>query len=193
MATTKGVRRNMDSKNLRHCVAVSSGIVNLFFFADCFFTFQKIHVTNTNPFALLCDSFPFIHSSIIGVVAFDAGGVVFFEGKTIGLKNLSEKYGYDIKKVEAVLTSPDSKLLRRGKISDEQFWNFAREQLPDYDIEAIKQEWFDGYQLDPQMKKVIDLIRKENPSMALALYTGNIKSRLEYLVWILFFLFFVSL
>ncbi len=116
---------------------------------------------------------------MIKVIAFDLGGVLFAEGKSVLMKKLSKEYGYDRGIVLEILKSPKSIDLRKGLITDEEFWEWAQENLPpEYDTLLIKKEWYDSYILD---KDIFDLIKKLRGRYKLIAFSGNIKSRVEYL------------
>lgn len=116
---------------------------------------------------------------MIRAVAFDLGGVLFAESKSVLMKKLSKEYGYDRGIVLEILKSPKSIYLRKGLITDEVFWEWAQENLPpEYDTLLIKKEWYDSYILD---KGIFDLIKKLRGRYKLIAFSGNIKSRVEYL------------
>ena len=95
---------------------------------------------------------------MIKTIVFDLGGVLFTEGKSIAVKNLARQYDYDREIVMQILTSPQSVALRKGLITDEDFWGWAQTQLPQrYDAQIIKRAWYDGYLLD---KNIFDLIKR---------------------------------
>ena len=115
---------------------------------------------------------------MIKAVAVDLGGVLFAEGKSVAAAALANTQGYDKDTVIAILTSAKSVDLRRGLLSDEQFWSWARNQLPEgYDAELIRQAWHDGYLIDTD---IFDLLRALKPRYTLIAFSSNIKSRIEY-------------
>ncbi|CAF4205360.1 unnamed protein product, partial [Adineta steineri] len=57
-------------------------------------------------------------------------GVLFSNGKELGLDKFELDYGYDRNIVWQLLNSPESWELRRGNISDDAFWTWAQTQLP---------------------------------------------------------------
>lgn len=116
---------------------------------------------------------------MIKAIAFDLGGVLFSSGSSVVVKKLSEKYGYDPKVVLDIIKSPESFDLRKGLISDKKFWSWAQEQLPDgYDAQLIKKKWDDSYLIDNDIKKLLERLRGKYKLLA---FSGNIKSRVEYL------------
>jgi HAD superfamily hydrolase (TIGR01509 family) len=116
---------------------------------------------------------------MIKAVAVDLGGVLFSEGKSVALEKLATVYGYDRAVVGAILSSPQSVLLRKGLVSDADFWHWAQQQLPSsYDRRVIQQEWYDGYILDREVYELIAKLRKKYSIIA---FSGNIKSRVDYL------------
>lgn len=116
---------------------------------------------------------------MIKVIAFDLGGVFFAEGKSVAVKKLSKEHGYEEGVVLKLLKCHKSLELRKGLISDEEFWNWVQEQLPSgYDAQLIKKEWYDGYVLDTD---ILNLVKSLKGNYKLMVFSGNIKSRVEYL------------
>jgi FMN phosphatase YigB (HAD superfamily) len=116
---------------------------------------------------------------MIRAVAVDLGGVLFSEGKSVALEKLAAVYGYDRELVGAILSSPESILLRKGLLSDADFWERAQQQLPaNYDSRLIQREWYEGYILDEDICELIANLRKKYRIIA---FSGNIKSRVAYL------------
>jgi HAD superfamily hydrolase (TIGR01509 family) len=116
---------------------------------------------------------------VIKTVVVDLGGVLFSEGKTVALEKLATTYGYDRKLVGAILSSPESILLRKGLLSDVDFWHWAQQQLPTgHDSHLIQQEWYNGYILDEDMYQLVANLRKNYSIIA---FSGNIQSRVAYL------------
>jgi HAD superfamily hydrolase (TIGR01509 family) len=116
---------------------------------------------------------------VIQAVVFDLGGVLFSEGKSVALGKLAAAQGYDRKLVGRILSSPKSILLRKGLVSDEDFWHWAQQQLPSsYDARLIKREWYNGYILDEGVYELIASLRKKYSIIA---FSGNIKSRVAFL------------
>lgn len=116
---------------------------------------------------------------MIQVIACDLGGVLFSEGKTVALKRLEAKYGYDRNIIYSVLTSDESFKLRLGMISDTSFWHYAQKQLPQkYDAQIIRDVWYDSYLLD---KDILWLIRSLRAQYTIIAFSTNIKSRIDFL------------
>ena len=116
---------------------------------------------------------------MIKAVVIDLGGVLFSEGKSVVLEKLARVHGYDRKLVSAILSSPQSILLRKGLMSDEDFWQWAQQELPlNYDSRLIQQEWYESYILDQDVYELIASLRKKYSIIA---FSGNIKSRIDFL------------
>ena len=116
---------------------------------------------------------------MITVVVFDLGGVLFAEGKAVAIERLYAEVGYDKKIVMGLLTSPESVQLRKGLIADDEFWGWAQKQLPrGYKAHTIKRVWYDGYLID---KDILALIKTLKSGYKVIAFSGNIKSRIEYL------------
>lgn len=117
--------------------------------------------------------------SHVKAIVFDLGGVLFREGKAIAIEKLFEEKRYEKDIIRTVLTSPKSRDLRAGLITDKDFWGFVQQQLPEgYDARTIKDYWYDGYLLD---EDVFNLVKKLHGKYKLFIFSGNIKSRVEYL------------
>ena len=116
---------------------------------------------------------------MIRALAFDLGGVLFAERKSVALNNLQNHYGYEREKVADVFTSPESGELRKGLLEESAFWSWAKKQLlPTYDVNIIKQYWYDGYILDTEIYRLVSLLKGKYTLIA---FSGNVKSRIEYL------------
>ena len=116
---------------------------------------------------------------MIKSVVVDLGGVLFAEGKAVALEKLAAAYGYDQKLVGAILSSPQSILLRKGLLSDADFWRWAERQVPaSYDCRLIQQEWYSGYVLDDDVYQLVAELRKKYFIIA---FSGNIESRIAFL------------
>jgi HAD superfamily hydrolase (TIGR01509 family) len=116
---------------------------------------------------------------MIKAVVVDLGGVLFAEGKSVAMERLAKLHGYDRRLVGDILSSSESIALRKGLLSDREFWKWARQQLPaDYDITLIREEWYNGYILDQDILALITRLRGKYRIIA---FSGNIKSRVEFL------------
>ena len=116
---------------------------------------------------------------MIKAIAFDLGGVLFAEGKSIAIERLEREHGYGRGEVQKILTSPQSTELRKGLMADSEFWAWAQAQLPQgYDAEEIKAAWYDGYELD---LGILDLIQRLKGRYKIIAFSGNIRSRVEFL------------
>jgi len=116
---------------------------------------------------------------MIKAIAFDLGGVLFTEGKTVAVKKLAEKYSYDKDIMLAILKSKESLDLHYGLITANQFWEWAQNQLPkNYDAQTIRKEWYDGYVLNNEM---LELLKQLKANYKIIAFSGNIKERIEYL------------
>jgi putative hydrolase of the HAD superfamily len=117
--------------------------------------------------------------ALVKAIVVDLGGVLFAEGSSVAADELSRRYGYDKSVVLGVFHSPESIALRKGLISDEEFWIGVQSSLPEsYDARTIQQAWYDGYILD---EDVLKLIRRLKPRYTLLIFSGNIKGRVDYL------------
>ena len=118
-------------------------------------------------------------SIMIKAIVFDLGGVLFAEGKSVASEKLAKKYNYDKEVIFKILTSPESKKLRKDLISDKEFWDWTQNNLPEgYNASLIKKEWYEGYLLD---NDIFNLIKRLKGKYKLVAFSGNIKSRVEFL------------
>ena len=118
-------------------------------------------------------------SPVIKALVFDLGGVLFAEGKSMAVACLADQHGYDRGIVSRILSSEQAVELRKGLISDDQFWGWVQRQVPsDWDAALIKQTWYDGYILDEDIRALIETLRGHYKIIA---FSGNIKSRVQYL------------
>jgi HAD superfamily hydrolase (TIGR01509 family) len=116
---------------------------------------------------------------MIKAVVFDLGGVLFAEGKSVAIDKLCREYGYDRDLLRQILSSGQSMDLRKGLISDETFWSWVQNQIPrGCDAATIAKEWYDGYVLDQEVLAVIKLLKGKYRLVA---FSGNVRSRVQYL------------
>lgn len=116
---------------------------------------------------------------MIQAIVFDLGGVLFSEGKSVAVERLAREQGYRKEIVLRVLTCPKSVDLRKGLISDEAFWSWVQEQLPEgYDASVIRRAWYDGYVLD---EEILDLLKRLKGNYQIIAFSGNVKSRVDFL------------
>lgn len=116
---------------------------------------------------------------MIKAIAFDLGGVLFSNGTKVLVGRLQKQKRYIPEVVIAMITSGESKRLRKGIISDRMFWSSAQKSLPEgYDVQKIKEFWYGCYVLD---RKIYGLIRKLRKNYKIIAFSGNIKSRVSYL------------
>lgn len=119
------------------------------------------------------------NSEKINTVVFDLGGVLFTEGKSVALEVLSGDYGYDRTIVWDVLTCKQSRDMRKGLLSEEAFWSWVAGQIPQgYDAQVIRDEWWKGYALDPEILK---LVKRLKGHYRLVAFSENVRSRVLYL------------
>ncbi|MBI4523034.1 MAG: HAD hydrolase-like protein [Deltaproteobacteria bacterium] len=116
---------------------------------------------------------------MIKAIVFDLGGVLFFEGKAVVRDKLAREYGYDAALIDKILRSPKSIDLRKGLIEDDEFWQWVQRRLPEgYDAGLVKREWYEGYTLD---RDIFELIGKLKRRYRIVAFSGNIKSRIDFL------------
>ncbi len=115
----------------------------------------------------------------VKTIVFDLGGVLFTEGKSVALEVLSQAYGYDPNIVMEILTCPLSREMRKGLVSEDDFWSWVEGQIPQgYDAWAIREEWYEGYVLD---RDVWELVKRLKDRYRLVVFSENTSDRVAYL------------
>lgn len=99
---------------------------------------------------------------MIKSVIFDFGGVLFINGTKKFITSLSKKYNLDPEKVKGVLDGGIGSLYREAKISRDEFWERALQELGiEADIDLLEDEWISGYELIEETKELILVLRKK--------------------------------
>ncbi len=112
---------------------------------------------------------------MIKVIALDLGGVLFSDATPIAAQSLEREHGYDPAIIRGLLHSPESGQLRRGRLTDEEFWSWAQTILPKgYDTDLIREVYYDSFILDPG---VMSLMQRLHGKYTLMAFSGNIQSR----------------
>jgi FMN phosphatase YigB (HAD superfamily) len=113
-------------------------------------------------------------------VIFDLGGVYFGDGTGIAVNTISEVYKVDRDAVEAILNGEPGKQYRIGKISAEQFWQWAKTY---WKIQASSKElsriWCSSYLPNEDTVKLVD--RLKNAGHELLYLSDNTRERVAYL------------
>jgi HAD superfamily hydrolase (TIGR01509 family) len=115
----------------------------------------------------------------IRAIVFDLGGVLLSEGKSVAMRQLASEHGYDPEVVKQMLDAPNSLDLRKGLITDDEFWTWAQSQVPEhYDTLLIRNVWYNGYVLDGD---ILELIKRLKGQFEIIAFSGNIKTRIDFL------------
>lgn len=119
----------------------------------------------------------------IKTIVFDLGGVLFTSGTTLAIKKIATNYGINYRKVAEIFLDKTHKLgykLRSGTISMEEFLDNAIEklELEDNDKEHIKNIWFNSY--IPHFG-MLELIKNLKKNYRLVIFSGNVKTRIDFL------------
>lgn len=116
---------------------------------------------------------------MIRAIVFDLGGVLFAEGKAVAAEQLARKHGYNPGLVNQIFYSQKSLELRKGLITDDEFWTWVQAQLPkNRDALLIKELWYQSYVLD---EDVFELVKKLKGKYKIVAFSGNIRSRIDFL------------
>ncbi len=115
----------------------------------------------------------------IKTIVFDLGGVLFTEGKSVALEVLSRDHGYDPDVVWEIMTCPRSRNMRKGLVSEPEFWSWAEGRLPrGYEAQVIREAWYEGYVLD---RDIFELIKRLKSHYRLVAFSENVSDRVDYL------------
>ena len=116
---------------------------------------------------------------MIKAAVFDLGGVLFSEGKEQAADELARQYGYDRDLILKVFVSPRSVDLRKGVITNDEFWDNARGELPGgYDVSRIQEAWHKGYILDEDIHRLIQTLKGQYKIIA---FSDNTRDRIDFL------------
>lgn len=113
---------------------------------------------------------------MISTIVFDLGGVLFSEGKSLLLNSLREE---DRAHIQKIFSSQHIVALRKGLLSEKDFWSWAQEQLPkECSAMKIRAQWYGSYILD---KDVLMLVHELRKRYRLVIFSGNIRERIDFL------------
>lgn len=115
----------------------------------------------------------------IKVFVFDLGGVIFADGRKV-FEILKQEKGYEENLIKKIIKSDKRFSAMRGEIADEEFWQWAKNELPtDYDIDYIRQAYYESYLLD---KEAMDLaVELKKRGYRMIIFSGNMRTRVDYL------------
>lgn len=112
-------------------------------------------------------------------IIFDLGGVLFTNGSDTFRESLSHRYNIPLEKVKEVMEGEIGSSYRGGNISRDQFWNKVIAELNiQADINALEDEWINGYVLIEETRDVIFDLAKKHKVYYLS---DNVKERAERL------------
>lgn len=118
-------------------------------------------------------------TSPITTFVFDMGGVLFADGrKTSATLKIEKNYDPDL--IKHVIRSEMRLDAMRGKITDAEFWQWAKAELPpDYDIDYIRHTFYESYSMDNDAMSLALKLKKLG--YRIIIFSGNMKTRVEYL------------
>jgi HAD superfamily hydrolase (TIGR01509 family) len=95
-------------------------------------------------------------------IIFDLGGVLFINGTKKFINTLSTRYNIDSEKVKSVMDGGVGSLYREAKISRDEFWAQAIQELGiEGNIDLLEEEWINGYILMEETRDLIIKLRKK--------------------------------
>ena len=116
---------------------------------------------------------------MIKAVVFDLDGVYFEDGTENFIQALTKKYGLTDQQVrEVYLRSDEMQEYKRGRMTGEQFWNYAiGSWCIDTTQEELLQLLVDSYEENPQTVELISKLRKRGVKTAVC--SNNFKERID--------------
>ena len=118
----------------------------------------------------------------IKCIVFDLGGVVFSDGTSIAIPKVErviKKYGLNPALLNAMFSGQLAIDLRKGLVSDQDFWAQIEEILDGkYKIQTLKELHFSSYK--PQ-KEAFELLKELKKNYILAVFSVIYKSRLDWM------------
>lgn len=119
----------------------------------------------------------------IKTIVFDLGGVLFTSGTTLAIKKIATNYGINYRKVGVIFIDKTHELgykLRSGMISMEEFLDIVIKKLnlEEEDKEHIQNIWFNSY--IPHFG-MLDLLKNLKNNYRLVAFSGNVKTRIDFL------------
>ncbi len=118
----------------------------------------------------------------IKCIVFDLGGVVFSDGTRIAIpkvEKIIKKYGLNSALLDAMFSGQLAIDLRKGLVSDQNFWAEIEEILGEkYEIQTLKELHFSSY--TPQ-KEAFELLKELKKKYLLAVFSVIYKSRLDWM------------
>lgn len=112
----------------------------------------------------------------VKAIAIDLGGVLFTEGRGELLKKLPKEQ-QEI--VSEALRSDQCNELRKGKITEDEFWRPLQLHFSSINWNEVKRAWYDSYVLDMQIVFLCSQLRSKGYSIIA--FSGNIRSRINHL------------
>ncbi len=119
---------------------------------------------------------------MVKAVIFDLGGVYFEDGTEVCVEKISKEYNLSPEAVKSVLSN-SSKLggdYRRGKISENEFWDGAIKTWGiDAKTEDLSRAWLTCYTPIEGTEEIIIKLKKQG--LRLYILSDNVKERVNYL------------
>jgi HAD superfamily hydrolase (TIGR01509 family) len=113
------------------------------------------------------------------VIAFDLGGVLFTNGATRFIVDISRKHGLSVRNVEDVIKGHIGSLYREAKITREEFWNtFVSLLKINRSPGALERQWFASYEL---VEEVRDIVISLSTNYTVVYLSSNFPERVKFL------------
>ena len=106
----------------------------------------------------------------------DLGGVLFAEGTGAFVRSFPAAQQAAVRDL---LRSPAAMDLRRGRLDERTFWRGCASRLPEgWDVDRFRDGWYGAYAPN---EEIFDWVRSVKGTISLTIFSGNIRSRVEWL------------
>lgn len=114
---------------------------------------------------------------MIKAIIFDLGGVLFTNGTKQFAQWVNQEYGIEVERLRQILDEGLGTEYREGKISRDEFWKRALEELEiEANIDELEDRWIQGYKLIEGTKEIVLALAKQYKVYFLS---DNVKERVE--------------
>jgi putative hydrolase of the HAD superfamily len=121
-----------------------------------------------------------LESAMIKAITFDLDGVYFLNGKSNFIANLQTKYGVSEDEAKRVFLKSEQMnvLYKTGKMSDEEFWTWAKNEwkISD-DWQKLPELMIEGYEVNEEVVPIVKAARGKGYKTVIC--SSNFPARIE--------------
>lgn len=121
-----------------------------------------------------------LESAMIKAITFDLDGVYFQNGKSNFIANLGKTYSVSEDEAKRVFLKSDQMniLYKTGKMSDEEFWSWAKNEWKITDEwQKLPQLMIEGYEVNEEVVKIVKTAREKGYKTVIC--SSNFPSRIN--------------